>query len=182
MEGDRSGATTMLSRTATKRWAWAGRTFVGAVWAVAAVCAIGYLLGGPGWTPIDSAASPDGGTTAVVSQNWSFIDRNLRVTLQRRGEGAERVVFTSPDEGAPDEGARGETERLHWSPDGDFLLLTGEHFFVEADAPRDGDAALYWLYAADTGEMWCNSPQTSLPRFSLSDAQSKGLDFVRGAP
>lgn len=124
--------------------------------------------------------SPTGGFRIGLREKAGFmkIDRNFSVvlwTLDTAGLVAEeRSVYESPDEGRPV-----GTERLWWSPDGKYALLTGRHFVVEPETPRDKDGvAAYLLVRIEDGYVWSNASQTRLhQRFGADKIRDVGIEW-----
>jgi hypothetical protein len=126
-----------------------------------------------------STDSPDGRFRVEVRELDRPLDRNFEVVLIDRhaAPALSRVIFASPDEGAPP-----GTERFLWSPDSQAVLLVGEHFFTDDDTDHEGER-LYLLYDVAADSMWCNSSQVRdadridaalLARYGLTDWRRPG--------
>ena len=111
--------------------------------------------------------SPDTTTTAEIFELPQFVDRNFQVrlkTYRRNFIPSRRVVFQSPDEGAPP-----GTERLIWSQDGRYLLLVGKKVFPRKRECLSTGELLYLLYDNQKGIVSSSG---------LSLADLSGIDFT----
>lgn len=136
-----------------------GRALVVFLYALTLWLLLNITACSPPPSPTPGATSPDGRFRAELRELDRFIDRNFEVVVidQQAMPRTPRVIFTSPDEGAPP-----GTERFVWSKDSRAVLLVGRHFFTgDDDARIAGQEQPYLLYDVVTEALWCNTAQVS---------------------
>ena len=102
----------------------------------------------------------------LVEVSSGRIDRNFELRLEDLAGRATKTLFRSPDEGMPE-----GSERIVWASDGSRFVLVGRHFFLRDGPHLATGESLYLMYNVETGGLWCNSPQSKLPPFSLRDLE-----------
>ena len=154
-------------RMARGRWAKAGITCLYAVSVALFLFSLPMLLMMRAAYVSAEAISPDATTTAELFELPQFVDRNFQVRLKTyrwKFIPSRRVVFQSPDEGAPP-----GTERLIWSRDGRYLLLVGKKVFPRKRECLSTGELLYLLYDNQKGIVSSSG---------LSLADLSGIDFT----
>lgn len=116
--------------------------------------------------------SPSGMFIAKVLERGRGLDRQFAIAILDRRTGQQENVFQSPDEGRP-----AGTERLYWSPDERYLLLTSKHVFVNDSERLPSGRYLYMIYDRKNRSIKCNSSQLLAEQFGIVDLLGIGFQI-----
>ena len=106
-------------------------------------------------------------------ENAIYVSGDCNFLIQLKGKKYKNwtTVFSSADEKPASDGEK-------FKVSGNFFLLYGDRFYVVQSAEmilRDEPIKAYLLIDSESGEVWCNSSQLNLPRFTINDLNTRGF-------
>jgi hypothetical protein len=120
--------------------------------------------------------SPNGCYSVQVRELENYPDRNFQLILINHTNNEKNVIYTSPDEGNKG------SERIYWSTNNDYILLTGRQFFMDPKmnhATNKMGEQLYLLYSIASKELRCNSSQGNINRKKFTAEDIEKIVFSR---